>query len=577
MRLICLLLLGIASRQLPSQEPTEELWFGTIKTQSQRLRVELHLSFDRNGQCTGYGTLLDQNSIRIPLASGSRVDGQWSLDFKSTSAKFQGKQSKDGGLVEGVLSQKGDIPLQLQRVATTPPLQASKVYRGEMNAIVKKLQMQIRFIDGEQFDGKPLVLVDSLSEGLGSFVGSYEEQGGQRIINVPGLDAKWQGIVSKDVSRWEGSWIQGKIPFPLNLELQTAPVDLARVVKSRPQNPRPPFPYIVREIDWENEAGKVRLSGTLNLPAQGAPRAAIVLISGEGPQDRDETLADHKPFAVIADYLARQQIAVLRFDERGVGRSTGRYATAVAEDFISDAISAWHQLRKQITLPSSKIGMYGHGEGATVVLTATAQQPDIGFLVLVAGTGWTGRRLAIEQTILLAQKQGSGKETTSALRQLLEKHSDLVLANLNAADFKSQLDALISSYLKSAEIPAGQAATARAVLGGRLGQLNTPLYRDYLNRNPANLLPQLKQPMLAIWGSEDLQIPAQGNRDAMQDALGKGKPHPLTKLEVLPKLNHLLQPCKTGQIDEYDSIEITIDPQALRLFAQFILDAAARP
>ncbi len=566
----------VAVGQLDATISPPELWYGVIKTPAVWLRTAVYLT-EENGEWSGHAISLDQKKARMPLTKISRGDNRWTLEFKSVNAEFQGTEATDHRSVEGVFTQNGvPLALNLQRLAAIPPLPASKVYRGELNAIIRKLSMQLRIIDNERIDGKQLVLVDSLSDGFTSFVGTLEQTDNQRIVRVPALKAVWKGPVTEDDSLWTGNWTQGFIPLPLEWKRETQPLDELNLKPKRPQTPQPPFPYEVREVSWTNDTQpNVELSGTLTLPRSEHPVPAIILISGSGPQDRDETIAEHQPFWVIADYLTRQGFAVLRYDDRGTGVSTGNHQSAVTADFISDALSAWTFLSTQAGVDAEKIGLLGHSEGSSIALSAAVQNPRIPFLILMAGAGWDGRQIVVEQTLEMARRQGASVTSLLALRTLMEQHSDLVLAQPEPTEFATQVDQLVDAYLESEKLTDDEREVTEAVLAGRLKELNSNWYRDFLQRLPSVEIPKLKIPMLAVWGSEDVQVPAEGNRQAMQAALERSQPHTLTRLEILPKLNHLLQPCQTGLIQEYGTIETTIAPVALEKFAEFLRSVTA--
>ncbi len=552
-----------------------EIWHGVIKTPNQWLRTTMYLTPKPDGTLTGYSVSNDQKAAKIPLTSVTRADGKWAIELKSVNAKFAGVEAEDGKSVAGVFTQNGtDLQLHLDRVETLPPMPAKTVYRGELNAFIRKLPMQLRVIDGEQVDGKQLVLVDSLSEGFGSFVGTLESDADQLIIKVPGLAATWKGKAKIEDETWSGNWTQGLVPLPLKWKLEAKPIELEIVNKKRPQTPVPPFPYVSTDVTIKSEEGSnVQLAGTLLVPESDKKLPAVILITGSGPQDRDETIVDHKPFLVIADFLARQGIAVLRYDDRGVGKSTGDFESAVTEDFITDAESAWNFVSKQPKIDSTKIGFLGHSEGSSVAISVAAKNPKVAFLVLMAGAGWDGRKIVVEQTLEMARRQKTPDAAMTALRTMMEQHSELVLRNVKKEEFDQQVDSLVEHFLDVADVPANAKATAKAALSGRFKQLNNAWYLDFLQRDPSKLLLKVKQPILAVWGSEDVQVPAGGNRDSMQAALSSpANPH--TKLEVLPGLNHLLQPCKTGLVDEYETIETTTSPIALTKFAEFILQVS---
>lgn len=565
--------LFISLNALSAQEATQpnDIWHGVIKTPNQWLRTTLYITPKPDGTLSGYSVSNDQKAARIPITSLGRVDGKWSIEFKSVNAKFSGTEAEDEKSVAGVFTQNGtDFQLTLERVKSVPLMPAKTVYRGELNAFVKKLPMQLRIIEGEQIDGKQMVLVDSLSEGFGSFVGTLESEADQIVVKVPGLAAIWKGKAKLEDEKWSGSWSQGLVPLPLTWKREANVLELEVAKNKRPQTPAAPFPYESTDVTIESGTGtKIKLAGTLVLPTSDKKLAAVVLITGSGPQDRDETILEHKPFLVIADHLARQGIAVLRYDDRGVGKSTGDFDSAVTEDFMADAESAWKFLAQHPQIDSSKIGMLGHSEGSSVAIGVASQNPKVAFLILMAGAGWDGRKIVVEQTLEMARRQKTPAATLAALQTLMEQHSDLALRNANAAEYEQEVDKIVAAFLAVADVPADAEATSKAALSGRLKQLNNAWYRDFLQRDPSKLLPQVKQPILAVWGSEDVQVPASGNRDSMQAALISTS-NPLNRLEILPGLNHLLQPCKTGMVDEYESIETTIAPLALTKFTEFI-------
>ncbi len=359
------------------------------------------------------------------------------------------------------------------------------------------------------------------------------------------------------------------MPLPLKFTREAAPLELDFPTLRRPQTPKPPFPYEATEVTLPSAEG-VTLAGTLLLPKSDRPVPAVVLVSGSGPQDRDESLMNHQPFLVIADFLARKGIAVLRYDDRGSAQSTGNFDAATAEDFAVDAEAAWKHLANHSAIDKSRIGFLGHSEGSSHALIVAARNPQVAFLILMAGAGWDGRKIVIEQTVEMSKRQGSSEKMLTAIRQLMEQHSDLVLAKKPENEFAAEVEKMVKEFFAAADVPEGEREVGEAAMNARFKQLNTDWYRDFLERDPSKLLSQITCPIFAIWGSEDVQVPATGNRDAMQQAAHQ-PPHPLTRFEILPKANHLLQPCKTGTLDEYEAIETTIDPAALKQFAEFIL------
>ncbi len=564
--------------QVQAQEPIvgqpTELWFGVLKTPTQWLRTSLNVSTKPDGTTEGYVVSIDQKAAKLPLTKIERKGKQWDIEIRGSNATYRGEESEDGKTIDGTFTQSGiDFDLKFERVEKLPPMAAKQVYRGELNAIVRKLPMQMRVIEGEKLNGQQLVLVDSLGEGFGSFIGSLAVDGDQIIVKVSALSSTWKGKAKLDDATWEGTWTQGLLPLPLTWKLEAEPLEYEVAAKKRPQTPKSPAPYDSTDVTIDS-SDDVKLAATITVPKSDQKVPAVILISGSGPQDRNEALLDHQPFHVIADFLTKKGIAVLRYDDRGVGKSTGNFETAITSDFIEDAQAAWNFMAKHPQVDVTKIGLLGHSEGSSVAISVGAENPQVAFLVLMAGAGWDGRKIVVEQTVEMARRQETPQQALDALRDLMEAHSELVLSNPESDRFEEQVDAMVSKFFEASGIPAEAQGTPKAALSARLKQLKNAWYRDFLERDPSRLLPQIKQPVLAVWGSEDVQVLAVGNRDAMQAAMGEN-PHPLTKLQILPGLNHLLQPCKTGLVDEYESIEMTIDPIALDMFAEFILKATA--
>lgn len=553
----------------------DELWYGVIKTDIQWLRNPVYLKKEADGRWSGYMVSLDQRAARIPFSSIVRSDEKLTLEATSVGGKFEGTLiAGDVPTYTGTFFQRGStFPYSLTRVDKLPPMEGDEVWRGELNAILAKLQMQLRIVQGDREKSK-LVLVDSLSEGVSSLVGSLEEQDGKVTISVPGIKAKWRGSRSEDGKTMEGLWSQGLIPLSLTWRKETQAVEPTVSQAARPQTPKPPFPYEIREAAWDNaEAKNVRLAGTLVVPKSLRPVPAAVLITGSGPQDRDESIANHKPFWVMADHLARQGIAVLRYDDRGVGKSTGDFSQAVTDDFVSDARSAWLWLSQQPGIDARRIGLIGHSEGAAFATAVAATNELVAYVVMLAGAAWDGKRTVVEQSLEMARRQGESEEKLKALETFTIALCDLMLRDDGTTSIKPAISKIVSDYIQAIRIPEEQRGSVTDALEKQLTQLNSPWYRDFLKRDPTEPLKAMRQPMLALWGSEDVQVLAEGNRQSLQAALESSASSAVRKLVVIPGLNHLFQPCTTGLLVEYGTIETTLAPEVLEQVAGFIKEA----
>ena len=346
-----------------------------------------------------------------------------------------------------------------------------------------------------------------------------------------------------------GTWTQG----------MARPLVLKKVEKlarpARPQEPKPPFPYRADEVTFSNPAGQAVLAGTLTVPAGKGPFPAVVLISGSGPQNRDEEIFGHKPFLVLADHLTRRGIAVLRYDDRGVGRSTGTFASATSEDFAGDAWAAWQALAARPDIDARRIGLLGHSEGGLVAPMLAAAHPAIAFIVLVGGPGVTGEAILLAQAATLMKASATPEAAVAANMALQRQILAIVREETSMARIAERVGAL----------PVGSKEASAALVK----QTATPWTQFFVRYDPAPTLAKVRCPVLAIAGALDVQVLPDQNLPAIRAALVQGGNQDHSVLE-LPGLNHLLQPAKTGLPAEYAQIEVTIAPAALDLVTTWI-------
>jgi pimeloyl-ACP methyl ester carboxylesterase len=321
----------------------------------------------------------------------------------------------------------------------------------------------------------------------------------------------------------------------------------------RRQTPRPPFPYREEQVAFDGAPG-VRLAGALTLPGGAAPFPAVVMITGSGPQDRDETLFDHKPFAVIADALTRKGVAVLRYDDRGVGQSVGPTAGATSEDFAGDVRAAVAFLRGREDIDPDRIGLIGHSEGASIAPMVAVADPRIAFIVLMAAPGVPGPEAMAAQRQAIAKVRGADPETIAGNEALMRRF-DAAMA---------QAPDLASAQAQAAKI-AEEAPSPQA--RAQLRAFASPWYRWFMRHDPAPVLRQVKAPVLALDGANDLQVPPDPNLIAVRAALSG---NPKAEVVELPGLNHLFQTSATGDPQDYARIEETLAPVALDRIVQWV-------
>ena len=334
--------------------------------------------------------------------------------------------------------------------------------------------------------------------------------------------------------------------------------DEAPAPPKRPQEPEPPFPYEAEDVTFPNEADDVKLAGTLTLPDTADVYPAVVLITGSSPQDRDEALAGHRPFLVLADHLTRQGIAVLRYDDRGVAASTGDFAQATTEDFARDAEAAVAYLKTRPEIDADRIGLLGHSEGGLVAPMVATRSGGVAFLVLLASPGVTGEEILYEQGDLIGKAEGASASQVEANRTQRERLFAAIKQDTDSAQVASD----VRRILKESGLPA-EAVEAQAEWAA------SPWFRYFLTYDPAPALEKVEVPVLALFGEKDLQVPAEANRAAVEAALEAGG-NEAYAVEVLPSLNHLFQTSETGAPSEYAQIEETMAPVVLETIAAWI-------
>ncbi|MBC7807525.1 MAG: alpha/beta fold hydrolase, partial [Akkermansiaceae bacterium] len=355
---------------------------------------------------------------------------------------------------------------------------------------------------------------------------------------------------------------------------QSLPLTLTRMTKEavvvRPQTPKPPFPYQTEEVAYANpKAMGVSIAGTLSVPAGAGPFPVVLFITGSGPQDRDETIMEHKPFAVIADYLARRGIASLRVDDRSVGKSTGDLAKATSADFAEDARAGVAFLKGRAEVNAKQVGLLGHSEGGLIAPMIASNNPDIAFVVLLAGPGASGKEIILEQQKAVVTAMGApeamlaeNQRFSKAVIAIIEQDKDPVAA-------RKKINAFIAKEVVAVPVAQRKAVT-RQLQNGFL-PWTEPWFTYFMRYEPAPVLQSVSCPVLALNGSLDLQVLPKQNLPLLEAALQKGNNKDVTVKE-LPGLNHLFQHAKTGSPMEYATITETFAPEALAIIGDWIAE-----
>lgn len=386
-------------------------------------------------------------------------------------------------------------------------------------------------------------------------------------IRITGMEIEFviDGVPGEP--RFAGTLEDGEITGSFTQYGQGFPFRLGREAvegPERPQEPKPPYPYRVEEVSYTQ--GQIVLAGTLTLPAGEGPHPAVLLISGSGPQNRDEEVFGHRPFLVLSDHLTRKGIAVLRVDDRGVGESTGESELATSEDFADDAMAGVEFLRARPEIDPGRIGLIGHSEGGVVAPMVASRSEDVSFIVLLAGTGVPGDEILIRQMELISRASGIEDEQ---LAQVLEAQRE-VLGLVKGMATESEVETVVRELV---EAQTGSGLTAEQLDEAARAQARiatSPWFRFFLGYDPRPVLEATRIPVLALGGELDLQVDPAQNLPEIREALRKADNPDFTVLE-LPGLNHMFQTAGTGNPEEYYSIEETLSPAALETVSEWIL------
>lgn len=381
------------------------------------------------------------------------------------------------------------------------------------------------------------------------------------ILKQLRIGATLSGTVAGDTLK--GIFVQGGFPLPLTLMRG----DFAL---RRPQEPKPPFPYRTEEVTVHNHKDSVTLAGTLTLPEGKGPFPAVVLVTGSGPQNRDEELMGHKPFAVIADYLTRRGIAVLRCDDRGVGGSTGDFGAATTADFTRDALAAFDYLAARPEVARKKTGIIGHSEGGTAVFMAAAQNPKVAFVVSLAGAAVRGDSILLKQNGDILRAQGAPDSAASAyvdvLRDIFRLQERYPVEYLQT--HRDSLANVLFLAGPKASLPEPMRQNALTVL-----VTQQQVWMRYFKQNdPKPYILATRCPVLAINGMKDTQVDAPTNLGLIERYAAQSGNKRVT-VKAYEELNHLFQHAVTGSPNEYAQIKETISPEVLEDIVVWIRSA----
>ncbi len=430
------------------------------------------------------------------------------------------------------------------------------------------IELRILFNISMKTDGSISATMDSLDQGTkGIPVEAATYKDGNLKLEVKSINSVFEGTLKADGKTINGKWKQAGLDLPLVLNHIDKAPNLSRM-----QDPVKPYPYIEEEVAYENKAAGVKLAGTLTYPDLEGRFPAVILITGSGPQNRDEEIFGHRPFLVLSDYLTRQGIAVLRVDDRGVGGSTGNSLQATTEDFAGDVLTGIEYLKSLKEINPTQIGLIGHSEGGIIAPIVAVQSPDVAFIVMMAGSGMTGEEIIYLQSDLINRAEGAGNETIARNEALTKRIFSIVMQEQNNTIAEEEISKLLKAGMANmSEEEKKLSGYSENNLDTQIQAILSPWMRFFLTYDPKPTLMKVKCPVLAINGEKDLQVSPEENLRAIEDALKAGGNKDYTVKEM-PGLNHLFQTAQTGSPSEYAKIEETISSAALELIGDWILE-----
>lgn len=575
--LACLAAAGAARSDEPKSAAKARHWEGTLTVRpGVALRLVVHETTRPDGSKAYTLDSPDEGLEGLKLDPFTAEGGKVVFDLKLTKAHYEGTLSADEKEAVGTWSQRGaSLPLTFR--ATEKPSPVPKIVGAE-SLWEGKIQLQaglsLRFVIhvGKDASGHLMATADSPDQGAkGLKVDTISLDKQKLTFAMKRLAASYEGTLNAEGTEAKGTFTQGGVKMPLNLKRTEKVTEV-----KRPQTPKPPFPYRSVDVTYPNEAGGIKLAGTLTLPEGSGPFPAVILISGSGSQDRDETLFEHRPFAVLADTLTRRGVAVLRVDDRGVGGTTGDPKTSTTEDFAGDVQAGVDYLKRYKEIDPHRIGLMGHSEGGVIAPMVASRTGDVAFIVLLAGTGLPGDEIINLQSRAIALAMaGPGKgaelekqfDIQKRLIEIARNEEDDQKAAARTKAVIAELKATLSEEEKKA------AGDLDGLIDGQLKAIRGKWFRYFLRYDPRPALAKVKCPVLAVIGEKDLQVPPKENLGEIGKALEKGGNRHVT-LKELPGLNHLFQTCTTGAPSEYPQIEETIAPAALKVIGDWVVEVS---
>ena len=434
-------------------------------------------------------------------------------------------------------------------------------WHGELDAMGQKLEMFIHISIDEfkRLNAELTIPMQMIKQK--AFDEAYFDYG-ELELGVDEYKAKYEAVYRNDslVGEWKQSIFNNELIFTRTNEIPSL---------ERPQEPLEPFPYQSETVKFHNKEADIDLEGTLTLPGNGK-YPAVVLVTGSGPQDRDENLFDHKPFKLIAHELTQAGFAVLRYDDRGVGQSEGDFSKGNTADFASDTWAAFQFLQNHENIDPDKIGIIGHSEGGMIAQMLAAQHSEISFIISMAGPGIPIKELMLEQTEAVLRAENYEDKLVEKSVDINRRIYDVIIKYSDSKKLKKKIKATYESALKElTDEEKTELGFSKLSMMQNLNTLSSPFYRYFISFNPEDYLVKIKCPVLAINGTKDVQVMYKSNLENIERVL-KASGNENVTIKAFEGLNHLFQPAETGAVSEYPKIETTIDPAVLEYLKEWL-------
>ena len=572
----------------------EGVWIGA--TTGERV-VDLVLVVEtKDGKLIGQAALPSFGMLGDPVPDLAEKDGRLTGTISAMVGTMKFNLTRAGEAADGMLSALPpgsptpiEMPLHLERTIEARSSKEARAWRGQLEAGAQSIVMGIVIApNGADRWAGAIDIPSQRIRNLPMRVARASD--GTYTINMP-IQGNATFVLREAEGKLSGEYSQGQFKAPIEFSPHddSKPLPAAKP-RPRPQDPQPPFPYDIRIQRIGHPSGHT-LEGTLLVPKTATkekPVPAVLLVTGSGQQDRDESIMGHRPFAVLADALARRGIAVLRCDDRGIGGSDGDFAAATTDDFVSDAMYEFVTLAGVDQVDRCRVGIVGHSEGgvvapmAAVKLSAEKDVPSSpAFLVLMAGTGVNGDAILREQNTKLLRASGLTEEQIAPVRAAHAAFLDAVKQGADPVVLKARARELVLSQAKlgGMDMTKVPEAAIDQQADGAVQQVNSPWMKRFLTLDPAEALRQVSCPVMVLNGTLDAQVVAEQNVPAIEAALKEAAakdPRAQATVKVMPGLNHLFQPAKTGSLEEYTTIDTTMSPEVLDAIAAWVLAQPSR-